>query len=305
MLKIKCLLVALILFATATVADANCALIGAPTVTLSTALVNLGTNTVPVPVSLTVTATYPKTGSGACTSTDLVAFNALLALTRVGGTQTLTYTVTPNGGAPTFPSASVSNGQVTVSATLTVTVALVAGQTGTSGTYVGTLTARMVTSGGTTTGTSASAALQATVNNPATCTIGGSANGGTQTLDFSNGNTVSLSQKFATFGTVNCNSSAVLSLTSQNGAATNPAATDASHQNYFDYIATTTVNGGTVTLNTSTNPARSAPESGTGNITATTTTNAALSIGVTPIAPTKPLVAGSYGDVLTLTITPN
>lgn len=138
-----------------------------------------------------------------------------------------------------------------------------------------------------------------------TCTIGGVANGGTQSLDFSNGSTISTVQKLASFGAVTCNNKATLKLTSSNGAAKSGTAGSASHQNFFDYTATTTINGGTVTLDTSTTPAVGAPESATGNITALSTTNAPLSIAVQPKPPAKPLVAGSYADVLTLTVTPD
>ncbi len=155
--------------------------------------------------------------------------------------------------------------------------------------------------------TPGSAAVTALINNPPTCTIGGVANGGTQTLDFSNGPsaTISLGSKIASFGAVTCNAAAILNLTSQNGAALTGASATPSHQNFFDYVATTTINGGTVTLSTSSNPASGAPESATGSITALSTTNAPLAITVTPQGPVKPLVAGGYADVLTLTITPN
>ena len=289
----------------ATISNAACVTSGPPSISISPVLINLGTNLAPGSVSVTITATYPKTGTGQCSTTDLVTFTSPFTLTRVGGLETINYSISPNGGTPIIESAITSNVKTSFNATLTVVVSLTAGQTGTSGSYVGSVTAQMKTTGGSINGSAGVAVAQATVNNPTTCTIGGAANGGTKTLDFSNGKTVSTTQQFAIFGSVTCNNSAVMTLTSQNGAVTNAAATDSTHQNFFDYIATTTVNGGTVTLNTSTVPGTGAAETSTGNITSTSTTNAVLSVGVTPIAPTQPLVAGSYNDVLTLTITPN
>lgn len=278
----------------------------APSVSISPAIINLGTNVAPNAVSVTVSATYFKLGNGPCSTTDSVAFASPLTLTGPGGAL-LNYTVTPAGGVPSFPPANVTNGQFVVTATLTVTVTLPGGQTGPSGIYNGTLQAQMELAGGGLYGTPGSAAVTASITNPPTCTIGGVANGGTQTLDFSNGPsaTISLGSKIASFGAVTCNAAAILNLTSQNGAALSGASATPSHQNFFDYVATTTINGGTVTLSTSSNPASGAPESATGSITALSTTNAPLAITVTPQGPVKPLVAGGYADVLTLTITPN
>jgi hypothetical protein len=144
----------------------------------------------------------------------------------------------------------------------------------------------------------------ATVLFPLVCTLGGSASGGTQTLDFSNGATISTATKTANFASLTCNSRVTMTLTSMSGAARSPATATAAYTNFFDYVASTTIRGRTVTLDTSAAASASGPESASNNITATPTTNAAVSIQVTPILPAKPLVAGSYADVLTLTLTP-
>jgi hypothetical protein len=138
------------------------------------------------------------------------------------------------------------------------------------------------------------------------CTIGNSANGGSRTLDFSSGSTISTVGKpsnDATFGAVVCNSPATISLESSSGAARNKAAAGGGYQNYFDYKAETTVNGAKATLNT--NGANAGPQSSTAAITAATTSTPSLTVTVTPKSPVPKLVAGTYSDTLTVTITAN
>lgn len=134
------------------------------------------------------------------------------------------------------------------------------------------------------------------------CSIGTGSDGGTRSLDFSNGATISLAQKFATFGDVTCTGAADVALSSSNGAATGSGAGNPNFQNHFDYIATTTLNGVTVSLDTSQLESTGTTETATVSVPAGLT-NMPLAIGVTPKQPAKSLLAGSYADVLTLTIT--
>lgn len=132
------------------------------------------------------------------------------------------------------------------------------------------------------------------------CTIGTGADGGTRVLDFSDGSTISLAQKFAVFGDITCTGTADVSLSSANGGATNPVAANASFQAHFDYVATTTLNGVTVSIDTSDIGSTGGAETVT--VTVPGMTNTPLSVGVTPKLPAKSLLAGSYADVLTIRI---
>jgi hypothetical protein len=291
------------------VAYAACTVSPPISTTISPTAINLGTLASPVSITATVTVTFPVSGKGNCSTSAIVHLSGsgpggAFQMVRFGGTEVLAYTVSPNDVSPAFANPSTTNSQTTISASFTTTIALAGGQSGPNGTYNGTLTAQALL-GGTPYGSPGSALVSLVVGNPTSCTIGGLSNGGTQTVDFSNGKTISTAQKFAVFGSVTCNAPATIALTSSGGAAKSGSAASTSHDNFFDYTASTTVNGATVTLNTSSNPARTGPETASASITAATTTNAPLSIAVQPIAPPKPLVAGSYSDVMTVTITPN
>ncbi|CAN1722175.1 exported protein of unknown function [Hyphomicrobium sp. 1Nfss2.1] len=134
------------------------------------------------------------------------------------------------------------------------------------------------------------------------CTIGSTFDGGTRVLDFSNGSTISLVQQFATFGDVTCSGAADVTLSSANGAVTNASSVSiGSFQRYFDYVATTTINGVAVTLDTSQLAATGNAESVT-VIVPSGIANAPLSVGVTPKQPAKRLPAGAYADVLTISV---
>ena len=136
------------------------------------------------------------------------------------------------------------------------------------------------------------------------CTINGQASGGSYTVDFSNGTTITIGTQAVAFGTAACNSPTTITLTSSLGASKTAASATTSHQNHFDYRAAVTLNGGSATLNTSSNPVATGPEMATGRITAAST-NAPLSVSITSLSPAKPLVAGSYSDTLTVTLSPD
>lgn len=147
----------------------------------------------------------------------------------------------------------------------------------------------------------------------ATCRIAASATpsaGILATVDFSN-TVATPSATIAGAGVVQsgalsnnavCNVASHIKLETQKGASTTAAAAPPSHQNFFDYTAVATYHDATVTLNTNV----VAP---LGFVTSTTATSGphdgALVIAITSVAPTLPLVVGTYNDVLTITLTAN
>ena len=285
-------------------ARAVCLVTGVNSASFSTALPSgvLSTtsqNAVPTTFSISVSGIV---GLGCA-----IAFKISGILTSTGG-RTIPYSIsTSSGGTPVVSYTSTATSTVpltSANATFQLYLIIPAGLYSV-GTYVDTSASVQVYE-------TLSPILGATrsvvptlIISQATCTIGGSASGGTRTLNFSNGTTVSTAPQVATFGTINCNNSAVISLTSANGAATSVAPATTAFQNFFDYVATSTINSGTATLDTSNNAGRGAPETSTGAISAAITINAPFSVSVTPKNPAKPLVAGTYNDVLTITIIPN
>ena len=264
--------------------------------------------------TLAFLATLSGTG-GTCDIGVAIKGTASSPVMSDGSGHTLAYTTysyystPPSTARATGSFANPNTGSLSLiwSTSLTITAGQTAGGGTPNGTYTDTTVSLILfrTSTSNTVVGTMPLTFQATVAYPSQCTIGGSSNGGTQTLDFSSGSTISTSPKIANFATVTCNNSATLTLTSSQGAAKSAAVATASHTNFFDYVASTTINGGTVTLNTAAVPAACGPETATGSIVATTTTAAPLAISVQPTLPVKPLAAGSYSDVLTLTITPN
>lgn len=294
---------------------ASCKVTGFNVIPVPSASVTVHSGTFTTAQVLPLTMTFALTtasgvGSG-CNGLALKVSSA--APTLKLGLLAIPYSVLSSGSTITYSATPLAFAPITVgTATQTISLGLsIPSGTYAVGTYIDTVIANVFDTGTTTSvaGPVAITLILQILNT--SCTIGSSASGGSQTLDFSNTSaaspsaTITTAQKFATFGTVTCNNSATMTLTSANGAAKNASPGTTSHQNFFDYTVTTTVNGGTVTLDTSANPAVSGPETATGSISAPTTTGAPLSIGVTPVSPVKPLIAGSYADVLTLTISPN
>lgn len=103
---------------------------------------------------------------------------------------------------------------------------------------------------------------------------------------------------------VACNSSSNVTLSSQNGAVTRGNLAEGALANVsgfrskIEYTATINGGAGNVTLNTG----NSNSASGTFNAAAVTTSGTQVTIA--PEASSVPLLAGSYSDVLTVTITP-
>ena len=303
----RLLLALFALFATSCNANAVCLILGVSSASLSTAipagiLSNTSQNAIPTTLSISFAASV-GTSSG-CS----VAFKISGTLTSSGGA-TIPYSIsTSSSGSPTVSYTTNLGSSAPVTPT-TVSVPLfliIPAGVYRPGTYIDS-TARVEAYNSIAPITLlASRAVTPTLQVTQTyCTIGGTTNGGSKTLDFSNGATVSTVQQTANFGTVICNNTATISLSSAKGAATNAASAVTGFQNYFDYVAQTTINGGTAILDTAANPAVGSSESATGNITAVTTVNAPFSVRVTPRAPAKPLMPGAYSDVLTVTITAN
>ena len=148
--------------------------------------------------------------------------------------------------------------------------------------------------------------ITATVN--ATCTIGGLAAATQPDLDFSSAGNASLidtSTKSRTFGSVDCNTPTHISLTSGSGAAvtTTGAASGGGYANFFNYQAVATYGVATNTLTTTNSGASQSTASASGTPTTGPSTGS-LVVAVTPTAGSK-LAAGSYLDVLTVTLTAN
>lgn len=147
--------------------------------------------------------------------------------------------------------------------------------------------------------------ISATVNSA--CTINNVATGTTDTATIvinANGsvNTTPITPTNAPYANVACNGPSNLQLTSLSGGVLNGAAA-AGFQNIINYTASATWNSVTANVNTSTVPTAAGPEAGTQAPVATAFIGS-LSVTITPIANTLPLVQGGYTDTLRVTLTP-
>lgn len=148
---------------------------------------------------------------------------------------------------------------------------------------------------------SASAGTLATVDFSTTAVAGAPGTAGTGSKDIIVGSGAVIGGSLST-NTAVCNVASHITLKTASGASINPAAATPSHQNFFDYTAVVTFDTATATLDTSAVAAlgtvtSAAPTSGPAS--------GALGITITSQAPTKPLVAGNYTDVMTITLTAN
>ena len=274
--------------------------------------------TAPSPTSPTITLRIVTTGNLTCTLAVAFKRTTLPAALTAPGSATMPYTFT-NGTStvlfttappPIFFSISVPGG-ATTSVTLTGAT-LQENPSGliNAGSYSDSLTLQVFNrSGSTATGsalTSIAFTVTGTVNSA--CSIGstfsGSATAINQTLTTTSTGNVVTTAIPVNIGTIACNKGGNIQLSSQNGALLGPAAATA-FQNYINYNASTT---GFPTAQASVN---ANVTTGTATVTAgtsVTTNNAPFSITggvtITPTANGSPLVAGSYSDVLTLTVTP-
>ena len=104
------------------------------------------------------------------------------------------------------------------------------------------------------------------------------------------------------YANVSCNAPSDLQLTSLNGGVKN-ATTVSGLTNIINYTASATWHGVTATLNTSTLATAVGAESGTAQ-PVSTAFSGSLSVSITPIANSQPLVQGAYSDTLRVTLTP-
>lgn len=163
-------------------------------------------------------------------------------------------------------------------------------------------------------GTTAASAQTATqdINISATvtkaCTVNNAATGtaGSATIPVSAAGavtTTAITPTGSPFANVACNAPSTLQLTSLTGGVKNATSPGSGFTNIIDYQATATWNSVTASLDTSAVGGAAGNESGTGQAVATANSGA-LTVQITPLANTLPLITGSYSDTLRVTLTP-
>lgn len=100
-----------------------------------------------------------------------------------------------------------------------------------------------------------------------------------------------------------CNKATDISLTSINGALTTASAAAAGFENIIDYTASTSGFATVAAGSTATTPTATGNEALGATVRATPGAEN-ITVTITPIANTNPLVEGSYADTLRLSITP-
>jgi hypothetical protein len=154
--------------------------------------------------------------------------------------------------------------------------------------------------------TSIAFTVTGTVNSA--CSIGstfsGAATAINKTLTTTSTGSVNTTAIPVSIGTIGCNKGGNIQLSSQKGALLGPAAAT-NFQNYINYSAATTgfpTAQASVSANVTTGTAT--VTTGTLVITNNSVFSVTGGVTITPTANIKPLRAGSYSDVLTLTVTP-
>jgi len=140
-----------------------------------------------------------------------------------------------------------------------------------------------------------------------TCTINGGSTGTVDTATIpinGSGNVVTtpITPTNSPYASVVCNSPSTIQLRSANGAVKNSTVVSGL-TNIIDYQASATWNAQTATIDTATNPAASGQETGTAQPVGAGSGD--LSVSITPVANSAPLVSGSYTDSLFVVLTPN
>ncbi len=148
--------------------------------------------------------------------------------------------------------------------------------------------------------------ISATV--PAACSINNAATGtaGTATIPVSVAgvvNTAAITPTGSPFANVACNAASFLQLTSLSGGVVNAGAPGSGFTNIINYTASATWNSVTATLNTSTVATAIGNESGAQQAVATANSGN-LTVSITPLAPSLPLITGAYADTLRVTLIP-
>jgi hypothetical protein len=246
-----------------------------------------------------------------------------------GGTATLPYTIQTAAGSGStllFTGGSVAVGnimQVTVpsagsnltnrafSSSFNVFVLMQPSIPQAAGGYSDALTAwlfNLVVSGSTITGGTSifSRAFNVTGTVSKVCTIGGVATpaADTATIPVSATGVVNTTAIAKSYTNVACNTPSDLQLTSQSGGVKSTATAPSGFTNIINYSASATFSSATATVNTATTPTAAGPEPGTAVSTTGATPSGTMSLTITPQTSAQPLVAGTYADTLTITITP-
>jgi hypothetical protein len=266
------------------------------------------------PVSQPVTLNFVLNVSGAGTCSGTFAANSavLPAAMSGAGVDKLRYDVqnlsgtsilfssTPGTAIPI--SANNSSGGATVSVTVQAQAIAIANQTLAAGGYSDGSVVLAVFDGGAPTVQVPGATswfANAAVN--PSCTIGGQASAvdpSSVRVPVSASGVVATAQIQRTYGSVQCNAPADITMASQNNGIRLPRAADAGFTNTIDYTAQATFGGATASLNTATLTLV------TGKLNTTTGANGTMVVNITPQTPALPLMQGAYADVLTITLTP-
>jgi hypothetical protein len=138
------------------------------------------------------------------------------------------------------------------------------------------------------------------------CTIGGLAAGPADaaTIPITALGAVNTAPIVRSYANAACNTPSNLQLTSQSGAVLRSGAPPSGFTNLINYTASAGFSGATATLNTATVAGATGPESGTAVSTSGATPSGSLSLTITPATSSLPLISGSYGDTLRISITP-
>lgn len=268
--------------------------------------------------TLNVTVTKTNGANGGCTSLALAYTGASPLLVNLPSQLPYTLSTTSggtsilyNGGTPaafaTIPSLPNTAGSTSFTVSLFLNVpALTLPQIAalSSGSYTANLTLQIFSGTTPVSGLSRVFSISLTVNATRACTIGGSGTPtrGSATIPVANnGQITNLSPITPTLplgNAVVCTGSGavVIDLLSQNGRLTGPSNSNPAFSNTINYTASASVAGGTAaTFNSSSGVAVQGTAGATsGNLT----------VSITPVNPSAPLVAGSYSDVLTVRVTP-
>ncbi len=148
--------------------------------------------------------------------------------------------------------------------------------------------------------------ISATVT--AACSINNAATGtaGTATIPVSAAGVVNTAVITATgspFANVACNAASFIQLSSLSGGVVNAGAPGSGFTNIIDYTASATWNSVTATLNTSTVATAIGTETGTQQ-SVPTAHSGNLTVSITPLAPSLPLITGAYADTLRVSLIP-
>ncbi len=150
--------------------------------------------------------------------------------------------------------------------------------------------------------------INITATVPTACSINNLATGtaGTATIPVSVAgfvNTTPIMPTGSPFANVACNAASFRQLSSLSGGVVNAGAPPSGFTNIINYTASATWNSVTANLNTSTVGTATGIETGAQQSVATANSGN-LTVSITPLAPSLPLITGAYTDTLRVTLTP-